>query len=548
MAPASTARKSAPMGSDRPLAAASIGAMRTHAHRPGGSAPTRPPDRRSPQAAPATPEPRTADDVQRLQAQAGNRATVQALRDGAVVQRALSVDAAERIARRLHDAMEGWGTDEEAIYGALAGRTPTDWQAIQEAYRHLYDTDLEAELVDELTEGEMARVRSMLSSTRDAAALPEADQAGARRERARQIAQQLHEAMDVWGTEEDQIFNALEGRSREELTAITDEYRALTGRMLESDLRDELSGDDLRRAYRLLGVSTSGAFTNEIEQAMTEGYTTVVRGRFEWSIRNFELHAEAPVKFVPDAGVTPPYDTWNGQIDTAWNNFEVAEPGGRRIPITLSLRNDSGCSREVLVHKNKDPAKWWEDRANAGEWYEQMKPSTAPHEFGHYIGLPDEYQRTHGDITRITGSAPATGPENASGRTPAQIAADLRAAFTLEDATQRAPQVTTVLRSVGLIDAGGRPQQGDFAQSVKTAYDATYSPGLVRAMADDLPAGSKWTIQTVFSYASRTLMGDPGGLGGTAPHDHAVEPRHLQEFGNIVKRVWPAYEWQVRRR
>ena len=50
------------------------------------------------------------------------------------MQRELSISAAELVARRLHSAMEGWGTDEEAIYGALSGRTPTDYQAIKEAY------------------------------------------------------------------------------------------------------------------------------------------------------------------------------------------------------------------------------------------------------------------------------------------------------------------------------------------------------------------------------------------------------------------------------
>ena len=77
-----------------------------------------------------------------------------------VVQRELSVSAAELIARRLHSAMEGWGTDEEAIYGALSGRTPTDYQAIKEAYAKVYDhKDLDAELADELNDSEMARVR-----------------------------------------------------------------------------------------------------------------------------------------------------------------------------------------------------------------------------------------------------------------------------------------------------------------------------------------------------------------------------------------------------
>jgi hypothetical protein len=487
-----------------------------------------------------------------LQARAGNQATVQALRSGPapVVQRVISLEQASSICKRLHDAMAGWGTDEEAVYGALSGRTKEDIDAIRDAYLAQYDHTLQSEIDDEFSGSELARVNKLLEGQASPAAGATADQQqAATAERAKVIATHLREAMEGWGTEEDEIFNALEGRTANELNTIAREYAALTGHSLEQDLIDELSGDDLKRALGLLGVAKAGVFTNKIDQAMTEGETTTVQGRFEWAITNDEMRIEAGVKFAPDDGVSPPYADWNAQIAKTWNNYALTEPGGQKININLYLRPDSGASRTIKVHKNADPTKFWEDRANAGEWYVKMTDDVAPHEFGHLIGLQDEYQRTHGDITQITGAAPAAGPTNASGKTPEQIATDVHTAITGDPRANRAANVTTCLKAVGLINADGVPQQGDFAQSVQTAYDKAYKPSLVDTMRDNLDKAGKWTIQTVFSYATRTAMGNPEGLskGGVAnePHDHAVEPRHLAEMAILANGIWPGKTWTV---
>ena len=81
----------------------------------------------------------TADGLERIQRTAGNRAA-SAVVQRLTVQRAISADQAGAIARQLEDAMSGWGTDEEAIYGALSGRTGGDMKAIREAYRRLFAT------------------------------------------------------------------------------------------------------------------------------------------------------------------------------------------------------------------------------------------------------------------------------------------------------------------------------------------------------------------------------------------------------------------------
>jgi hypothetical protein len=173
-----------------------------------------------------------------------------------VVQRAVSREQASSIADKLHDAMAGWGTDEDAIYAALGGRTGDDIVAIRNAYRRY--GDLDADLADELTDDELAHVRELMPPVANESSLPREQREEAAVDRARVIATQLKNAMAGWGTDEDSIFAALSGRSQDEVGEIKRQYLELTGRYLERDLQDELSGEDLRRAFNLL--DTAGEF------------------------------------------------------------------------------------------------------------------------------------------------------------------------------------------------------------------------------------------------------------------------------------------------
>src|SRR5262245_36968874 len=66
------------------------------------------------------------------------------------IQRAMSGEMADQIAHRLSKAMRGWGTDEEAIYGALSGRSKDDLDLITAKFKPLAQHGtLDADLRDE---------------------------------------------------------------------------------------------------------------------------------------------------------------------------------------------------------------------------------------------------------------------------------------------------------------------------------------------------------------------------------------------------------------
>jgi hypothetical protein len=277
---------------------------------------------------------------------------------------------------------------------------------------------------------------------------------------------------------------------------------------------------------------------------MFEGGTTVGEGLFDWTLVGDVLDVRVPIDFQPKSGVTAPYALWNSQIDGVWNQFAVVEPGGRKIPIQFAMVNDSSASRTVKVVKNDTPGVWTpKDRANAGKFFEHMTADTVPHEFGHFIGLPDEYQRTHDDFVDIT-ETDKTGPSNTSGKTEADIADELHTALHLDDQAMRRIEARKVLTTAGLIVAG-IPQQGDFAQDVMTEYDdahGTLKDDFIDQLDEDADSSDRWLLQTVFSYASNTIMGNPTMFG---LHTHPVEPRHLREFVRIVQHRHPTETWSI---
>ncbi len=569
MGSGTTARKSAPMGSPRPDGVDTIVAMQTRAVRlPASTDARRRPGPTPTQGEPGPSIPTTVlspADVVDLQARAGNQAAVEAVQRAAaapaspnvrrppappvrggppVVQRELSISAAELIARRLHSAMEGWGTDEEAIYGALSGRTPTDYQAIKEAYARVYDhKDLDAELADELNDSEMARVRAGLAATRDTGALPAEEQGAARVERGRAIAQQLIDAMRGWGTDETQIYNALEGRSKDEIDEIRRQYYDITGHSLERDIRDEMSGSELDRALRLINAGDSGSFRNEFSEYLTEGLNAGGEGIWDWEFVDGSMLVHVDVAFKPDEGIAYDLGKWQTQIADVWNRFALTNSKGQEYPVKFDLRNQSRAERSVRVQQNANPGTYAApDRAYSDKWYPVMRDTIAPHEFGHLVGLADEYERTAEDYRSVTGEAiPETA--NTSPNTPEEIAVQLRSALYDNEKPQRAPAATTVLETAGLI-VGGAAQQGTFAQRVMKAYDDKYSGLISKTLIEAIRArceyGQFWTILGVFSFESTSIMGNE------SDHTHPVAPRHLGPVLQVVRSRYPGVTWDLR--
>ncbi|MET0533836.1 MAG: annexin, partial [Steroidobacter sp.] len=143
--------------------------------------------------------------------------------------------AATQDAMRLHEAIDGAGTDEQALRDVLNGKTPEQLQAISAAYREQYGVDLREELQGDLGGDDADEIMHLLNA-------PAADDASSAEWQTEQDAIRLHAAVDGAGTDEATIREILGGRSKTQIDAIAQAYQEKYGEDLRSRLSDELDG------------------------------------------------------------------------------------------------------------------------------------------------------------------------------------------------------------------------------------------------------------------------------------------------------------------
>jgi hypothetical protein len=219
-------------------------------------------------------------------------------------------------------------------------------------------------------------------------------------------------------------------------TPDTDLLRTGLPRDIAVGLRKELSGKEYQRAEQML---TRGLLNwDEIDSSRTEkhyelkdasdptkGWELVdfkVKSKYEINYNRTELRVKVRVKFTGEKPTAAHIAIWENGIAAKWNNAFHVE-NGRRIPIVFEpLWVPTGAHHEIKLHKppvvREDAANWYAGpNANPGPGTAQdtTDANTAAHEFGHLIGLADEYNLTAADYQKLTGSAPPAGPMPAGG-------------------------------------------------------------------------------------------------------------------------------------
>ena len=144
-------------------------------------------------------------------------------------------DTAKADAAKLNQALTGLTDDEDAVYQTLEGRSEEEIAAIKKEYKALTGRDLESRMKSRLTKTENQRATSLL----------EGDQASA-------DAARIHQAVKGMGTDEDSIYETLEGKSKEERDAIAAAYKKQYGVDLDTRLSEDMSGNDFEKANTLL--------------------------------------------------------------------------------------------------------------------------------------------------------------------------------------------------------------------------------------------------------------------------------------------------------
>jgi hypothetical protein len=173
---------------------------------------------------------------------------------GAAGDRAADSKLAEvgRKATLIRNAADGWGTDESALLGALAGLTPVESQVMQALYLDHYGTSLRSQITDELSGDDLNEALAHLSGNRVDGAL-----------------ERLNNSISWTGDDEAAIEQSLRGLTPEELTELRqrmeDDPRAAA---IIERVRDNLGGHDLDVTDALMQGNQAQADAIRLHEAM----------------------------------------------------------------------------------------------------------------------------------------------------------------------------------------------------------------------------------------------------------------------------------------
>ena len=325
---------------------------------------------------------------------------------------------------------------------------------------------------------------------------------------------------------------------------------------------------------RITGHVTVGRRDYDWSQR-AEGTITGSKTAYTWRLLADRLQVTVNIKFT-GASKDPMVAQWRQDIGDIWNQFKFQDPGkpGKDLLLDFVVGAGSPADATVKVHKTPKNAKEIPRSDSANFHTGDKRKGLAPHEFGHLIGLQDEYNRAPEDYTIVTGEQGMQGDVEAATDTkgdpvdPALIAAEMRKAVEGKAAT-RGKRALAVVKKYSLV-------QGAFAQRVALAYEKANKGNLLRedfdttvgykvvkdpdgTMGNDLAARIPGRMASApdeadvlepFLYSNRGIMGtmeEVEAPTGIDPHDHPVAERHVRGFLQVVLANRPG-NWKVVRR
>jgi hypothetical protein len=255
---------------------------------------------------------------------------------------------------------------------------------------------------------------------------------------------------------------------------------------------------------------------------------------------------------VPKAkGVDAKVGDWLQEIKDIWGTFKAVNKKNpaENLKVDFEVERGAGDFKvNVLKKLEKDGTPTRSDAAN----WNVLDPrrGLASHEFGHLLGLADEYNRDEGQYVATTGEEVEVGDPTGDVTTADTLAASIKGAMPLtDDGTILAGIVTTALGD----------KQGGFSRFVRERYAAKFGTDVAKDIqaafaVKGFPGfhGPKTDAITPFLYSSGSIMGTMV-TAGPGPHDHPVEPRHIRPFVAIISQErslqsGQAEQWEPKRR
>jgi len=165
----------------------------------------------------------------------------------------VDAEMVNKAATDLFNAMDGWGTNEDAVLSTLRGKTPAEIAAIRTQFKNHYDQDLDSWIKDEMGGDDLKEVNALMSGDKVAGVL-----AG------------LENSVGFWGDDEAKIEELMRGLSADELKELKASPKWA---QVQKSMNSALGGDDQEVFDALVQGDKGTASAIRIDDAM-DGWGT----------------------------------------------------------------------------------------------------------------------------------------------------------------------------------------------------------------------------------------------------------------------------------
>jgi peptidoglycan hydrolase-like protein with peptidoglycan-binding domain len=311
--------------------------------------------------------------------------------------------------------------------------------------------------------------------------------------------------------------------------------------------------------WAVLDQQVPGSPVGRVEKTWSEvvaGKTYRMTSRYTYRILGTppKIQIEVRLGFSGDMTAVPKL---LAAIQMTWNRFAAqrtddAEPHEELAIEFNPLADNASPDNSVQLLHSPDPAN--PSRSDADHWFvddTSRLSFLAAHEFGHMIGLEDEYQRGHEDFKRVVGAEPPGTPMVNAGTPAIQLHAAL---FMPADTTEipiigaivdlfRTPEENRAVAARKVVDNWKLVSDRRGAFDVATVYDTAFGsavgrPDLITAIKQQLPPDRQMEFINIFTFTGGSVMGVPATMNADQDgslHAHPVNPRHVRQFVKFVE-------------
>ncbi|XP_030059015.1 annexin A8 [Microcaecilia unicolor] len=172
-------------------------------------------------------------------------------------------------AKKLHNAMEGWGADKTTINNILTGRTNMQRQEISSAYFNIYGEDLITNLRNILEGDHQTLIISLMFEPNKFYGV------------------QLHNAMQGLGTDESVISEIFATHTPDKLSEIADIYEKEFHTTLMKDLEGDTSGSFLH-LLKAIVQGERGDLSTDVDEALVATDVKTLHPAGVWMLGTYE--------------------------------------------------------------------------------------------------------------------------------------------------------------------------------------------------------------------------------------------------------------------